>query len=234
MNKHFSLVLLVLLCAQLHAQKRTKDKYLEVGFLFGLTNYSGDVAERAIEISETQPGYGIFVRYHLNPKLALNAHVYTGSIKGDDKNSPVLYDRKFRFTTNILESALIGEWHFMGKSRYSNTGIRNLNFSPYLFLGVGATFVSVATEYYGPPEKRNDYLRVPFPEDNLKDKFFLLPMGVGLKADILDRFVLGVDVGWRPVFSDDLDGVRINGNQNLSDWYYFVGITASFILTGGR
>jgi hypothetical protein len=44
--------------------------------------------------------------------------------------------------------------------------------------------------------------------------------------------VLGLDVGWRPVFSDGLDGVKINGNPNQSDWYYFVGITTSFIITG--
>lgn len=230
--KHLSIVLLLLLSLNLQAQKKSKDRYLECGFLFGLTNYSGDVAEKRIEISETQPGYGVFVRYHLNPKLAIKTHVYTGAIKGDDKNSPVLFDRKFKFSTNILETAAILEWNFLGKPRYSKTGLRSFNFSPYVFIGFGATFVVAQAEYYGPLDKRNDYLKVPFPEENLDTRFFLLPTGVGVKADILDRFVLGVDIGWRPVFSDDLDGVKLNGNPNQSDWYYFVGITTSFIITG--
>jgi len=230
--KHFPLVLFLLLTLSLQAQRKSKNQYLECGFLFGLTNYSGDVAEKTIQFTETQPGFGVFVRYHLTPKLALKAHVYSGSIKGDDKNSAVLYDRKFKFSTNILETAAILQWNFLGKPRYSKTGLRSFNISPYFFLGAGVAFVTPDAQYYGPPDKRNDYLKVPFPEGNLNRRLFIIPNGVGVKADILERFVLGLDIGWRPMFSDDLDGVSINGNPKRSDWYYFVGITTSFIITG--
>jgi len=232
MMKHTSTVLLLLISLNLQAQKKSKDQYLECGFLFGLTNYSGDVAEKRVELSETQPGYGVFIRYNLAPKFAIKAHVYTGAIRGDDKNSPVLYDRKFKFSTNIVETAAILEFNFLGKPRFSKTGLRNLNFSPYVFIGGGITFLVADAQYYGPPEKRNDYLKVPFPEDDLPKRLFILPTGVGLKVNMLERFVLGLDVGWRPVFSDGLDGVKINGNPNQSDWYYFFGITTSFIITG--
>jgi hypothetical protein len=57
-------------------------------------------------------------------------------------------------------------------------------------------------------------------------------MGLGVKADVLERFVLGLDIGWRLMFSDDLDGVSINGNPKQNDLYYFVGITTSFIISG--
>jgi hypothetical protein len=54
---------------------------------------------------------------------------------------------------------------------------------------------------------------------------------VGVRADILDRLVLGAEFGWRPVFSDDIDGIRQNGNPAKGDWYYFTGLTISFILS---
>lgn len=225
-------ILLILLSTAASAQKRSNHRYLEVGFLFGLTNYSGDIAEKRIEFNETQPGYGAFLRYQITPKFSVKAHMYSGSISGDDKNSETRKERNFRFSTSITEFGAVAEWHVLGKARYNSTGVSTISVSPYLFLGIGATFASAEAEYYGPPDKRNEFLRVPFPEDNLNTRFLLTPMGVGLKANLLDRFSLGADIGWRPVYSDDLDGVHYNGNPKKGDWYYFLGLTTSFIVTG--
>jgi hypothetical protein len=225
-------ILLLLLSTFASAQRRSNHRHLEVGFLFGLTNYSGDIAEKRIEFAETQPGYGAFLRYQITPKFSVKAHMYSGSISGDDKNSATRQERNFRFSTSITELGAVAEWHILGKSRFNSTGIRNVNLSPYLFFGLGATFASAEAEYYGPPDRRNEFLRVPFPEDGLKSRFLLAPMGIGFKADIFDRFSFGVDLGWRPVFSDDLDGVHYNGNPKKGDWYYFLGLTASFIVSG--
>ena len=52
-----------------------------------------------------------------------------------------------------------------------------------------------------------------------------------MRADIFERLVIGLEGGWRPVFSDDLDGIRRNGNPGKGDWYYFAGVTVSFILS---
>lgn len=229
--KYRVLILLLLLSTFVSAQRKS-NQYLEVGFLFGLTNYSGDIAEKRIEFAETQPGYGAFVRYQITPKFSVKAHMYSGSISGNDKNSATHKDRNFRFSTSITELGAVAEWHMLGKARYNSTGLRNVNLSPYLFAGLGATFASAEAEYYGPIDKRNEYLRVPFPEDGLSSRFLLVPMGIGFKASILDRFSLGTDLGWRPVFSDDLDGVHFNGNPKKGDWYYFLGLTASFIVSG--
>jgi hypothetical protein len=57
-------------------------------------------------------------------------------------------------------------------------------------------------------------------------------MGVGIRVDITKKLVLGVEAGARPIFSDRLDGVRINGDPQNDDWYYFGGATVSFNLDG--
>jgi len=225
----------LLLCAtQLFSQSNYKPnkRFLEAGFLFGLTNYSGDLAEKNIHILESRLGYGAYARYFLSTHFALRTHLFSGSISGDDANAkdPGLRRRSFRFGTHILEVGLGGEWHILGRGRFSNTGLHHYFLSPYLYLGVGGTFSGAKAEYYGTPEDRNVYFVVPLPEVGLHQQFLIAPMGVGVRADLNEGLVIGVEVGWRPVFSDDLDGVRLNGNPDDNDWYYFGGVTLSFIL----
>jgi hypothetical protein len=207
-----------------------KRHFVEAGLLFGGTAYSGDVAEKAVDLTELQTGFGLFVRYHVNPNLSLKAHLYAGSISGDDRNSPDLAERGFVFGTTFYEWAGVAEWNFFAKERFSPTGVHKVHLSPYVYLGVGMTIADPKAQYVGTPDKRDIYLKVPFPEENLQTNYVLAPMGLGLRLDLLDRLILGVEGGWRPVFSDDLDGVNINGNPDSGDWYYFFGASASFIL----
>ena len=199
--------------------------------MFGGTNYSGDLSEKTVELKETQPGFGFFVRYHLNANLSLKAHIYSGSISGDDKNTSRA-GRKYRFGTSIFETAIVGEWAFLAHDRYSNTGIFKSHLQPYIFGGVGFTFGDPRAEYYGTTP--NQDLKVPLPEEGLKNKFILAPVGAGIRTEITDWLALGIEGGVRPVFSDDLDGMKVNGNPDSGDWYYFAGLTLSVMLGGGQ
>ena len=219
-----------------HAQMSDHYRYAEAGIMLGLTNYSGDVSEKVIDFREFQLGYGAFMRYHFTKNFSLKFHGYSGSISGDDANSPALKARSLRFSTSLLELALVGELHLFRKSRYSKTGIHKLQVSPYVYAGAGMTIATSETEYYGPADRRNENLKVPVPEENLKDRFTIVPMGAGLRFDIFEQFILGLEGGFRPVFSDDLDGIHLNGNPNRGDWYYYGGMTVSFVFakTGKR
>jgi hypothetical protein len=226
----FSLYLCLFFVSITGAQQLS-NRFLEAGAMFGGTSYSGDVSEKRIELNETNPGFGFFVRYHLNSSFSLKAHIYSGSIAGDDKNTG-LARRKYRFGTSIFETALVGEWFFFPHDRYSSTGIFKKHLQPYIFGGIGLTFADPKAEYYG--NTPNQDLKVPLPEEGLKNKFVLAPIGVGLRAELLDWFSLGLEGGFRPVFSDDLDGMKVNGNPNSGDWYYFAGLTISVMLGGGQ
>lgn len=225
-----SLLPFVLALFTLNSLSAQRSSYFETGFLFGLTNYSGDMSQSIVEIGETQPGYGLYFRYHFSSHFSAKAHIYSGSISGDDANSSTLKNRKMRFSSSIIEFGAVGEWMLLGRERYSNTGIHNFFITPYVFGGLGLTYADAKAEYYGEPnsEFAPEY---SLPEEGLRNKFLLAPLGVGLRADVLERLVIGLEGGWRPVFSDDLDGVRRNGNPSKGDWYYFGGITISFILS---
>jgi OmpA-OmpF porin, OOP family len=229
--KYHLLFILMLFTAftTIHAQKSIKGT-IEGGIMLGATNYSGDVAEKRVELIETQPGFGVFARYHFTKSFSIKAHVYSGSITGDDKNT-VNAVRKYKFGTSIFEGAVVGEWTLFPKDRLTNTGVFKPIFEPYLFAGIGFTRADPKAEYYGTTP--NIDLKVPLPEDNIKTRYLLAPIGAGIRVTLSERFVLGFEGGLRPVFSDDLDGMRMNGNPSSNDWYYFTGLTASIIL-GGR
>lgn len=230
--KLFLPALLLFFALNASAQWRYQPHYWEAGAMLGVTSYSGDITAKQIDLQELRPGYGAFVRYHVSKHFAFKGHIYGGTISGDDKYSPVKAPRSLKFGTSIFEVATSMEWHMFGRDRFSGTGLHNFFITPYVFAGVGVTFADADTEYYGPPERRDDLLVVPIPEEGLKSTFLLAPVGGGLRLDFYERFIVGVEGGFRPVFSDDIDGVSKNGNPKSNDWYYFFGATISYVLNG--
>lgn len=207
---------------------RDYPHYLEAGVMLGITSYSGDITAKRIDLQEIRPGYGAFVRYHLSRHFALKGHVYGGAISGDDKYSSTKAPRSFRFGTSIFEVATVLEWHLFSRERFSD----NFFIAPYGFAGIGITFADAEAFYYGPPDLRDKFLVVPIPEAGLKSTFLLTPIGGGIRFDFHNNLIFGVEGGFRPVYSDDIDGVSQNGNPKRNDWYYFFGATASFVLNG--
>lgn len=210
---------------------RTKQHYIEVGIMVGATNYSGDVAQRDIHIAETEFGFGALVRYHVNSRFFLKAQYYSGFISGDDRNSDYRKNRSFRFFSPLNELAILGEFVPFAVQHVSNTGLHRYYISPYVFLGAGAAHTRPDAEFYGPEAEADRYLRVPLPEEGKTNRFFFtMPVGFGLRIDFSERLTFGVEGGWRPVFNDNLDGIRLNGNPDKGDWYYFFGVTASYFI----
>jgi len=76
-----------------------------------------------------------------------------------------------------------------------------------------------------------------YTSENTSSWTFGIPMVLGLKTTVLDSFILGLEVGARYTFSDELDGsvpsasFRQNlsfGNTNSNDWYVFSGFTITY------
>ncbi|MBK6933286.1 MAG: outer membrane beta-barrel protein [Saprospirales bacterium] len=226
------LLFLFLLSISLQAQRSAAPHYLEAGGMLGVASYSGDIAAKGIDLQELRPGFGAFIRYHLTGHLAIKGHLYAGTISGDDKYSEVKGPRSFKFGTSLIEVAGLLEWHLFRRDGAGSMGERRFMVNPYLFAGVGITFADADAQYYGPVDRREQFLVAPLPEEGLKNRFVLVPLGGGVRIDFFERFIFGLEGGFRPVFSDAIDGVSQNGNPRRNDWYYFFGATASFVLNG--
>ena len=228
-------LLLVLFCAS-KATAQTlftqKVRFLEAGLLFGCMNYSGDLAEKSIHLSETQLGYGAFARYYFSNRFALKANLLAGSISGKDSNAKDadVQKRSFRFGADILEFSLVGEWYPMGLYRFSDVGVHRFFVAPYLYVGLGAAFGGSKVDYYGDPAELDNILITALPEFASEQRFLLMPAGFGARSRINEIISVGLEAGVRPVFTDKLDGVSLNGNPKKKDWYYFGGASVAFIL----
>lgn len=233
--RNFLLPLFLFSAINLSAQMGYKpnQRLFEAGFLFGMTNYSGDLTDKSIQLSETKLGYGLFARYMSSAHFAIRGHFLSGSISGDDANSKSqeFKRRSFRFDANFYELGLCAEWHVLGRGKVSATGDSPRFIAPYLYLGIGGGISDPVTSYYGSPNDQDLFFLAPFPEITAAQPFLLLPMGLGVQTGLNDRLLLGLEFGWRPTFSDKLDGVRLNGNPDNNDWYYFGGLSLSYILS---
>lgn len=226
--------MLLLTMANAFAQpNKSNNRFLEAGVLFGLINYSGDLAESQVELSETKFGAGVFTRYHFLSHVALKATFFTGMLSGTDAhaNDPLLKARSLQFNSNILELSLTGEWNFLNIKPIQNNGIRTIRIVPFLYLGVGGLIMQPEVEYFGPPEAFSVNVQYSLPEQGLHKKALTVPFGGGLRAQITDRITVGAEGGWSPALSDHLDGVSLNGNPKRKDWFYSAFVTLSVSLT---
>jgi OmpA-OmpF porin, OOP family len=221
------LFLAFLLPTGLFSQGFDYQKYWEAGPWIGFANYSGDVAENRIVVGETKIGFGFAARYHAARHLDIRVHLMGAKISGSDQNSPDLKDRGFKFFTPIKELGVVGEYLLREKDRVSSTGTFIGGFSPYVFAGFGLTFFDPSVEC---DETANGTNVCPtFPEANQKKRHVTPIGGLGIRFDLAEKFVVNAEIGFRPTFQDDIDGVKINGNKDRNDWYYFFGGGVSYI-----
>jgi|APTNR8051073442_1049403.scaffolds.fasta_scaffold00213_25 hypothetical protein len=203
----------------------------EAGAMLGLANYQGDLVEETVPLfKEGSLGGGIMGRYVFTYALAVRANLMLGKITGDDYN----YDNEFRrrrgaqFSSSIFELSVVGEWEPLGQWRYLSrgAGFKKL-ISPYVFAGLGFTFTNPKTDF-----SRADFDDVKLAamiERDQNARYFKTristPIGFGVKFDLSEYWVAGVEFGMRYPFTDYLDGVSLSGNPDKKDWYQFSGIT---------
>lgn len=228
MEKHYTLWTLFILVLPLALSAQHKWE----GTLFvGGANYQGDLVPTIYPYpQETNVAAGIMGRYYLSKSWAMRLGATYAQLSGTDANFDTpdfTKDRRFSFTSQVVETALLLEWEPFAGRRYPNPDSLQFKkiFSPYLFAG-GALAISNPTTKFAdyqngesPPLVRQDH-EVKFPEQLLA-----VPMGIGFKVDVSRRVALGLEGGTRYVPSDYLDGVSKSANPDAKDWYVFAGAT---------
>ena len=194
----------------------------EFGLGPGMLNYAGDL-QRGYQLSSIRPGGQLFYRYNFNPVISLRGSLMAGGLAGSDKNpiDPFAAVRNNDFGLTVVELSGDFEYNFLDtKSKYS----RN-NWTPYLFLGLGA-FYMIGDE---PVNGEGQYSSIQP----------VIPFGTGLKFDINPYININVEFGLRKLFTDWVDDVsdaRTNtknfqyGNKYDKDWYNFFGITLTYTI----
>ena len=198
----------------------------ELGVFIGGSNFIGDVGKTNY-ISPNEPAIGVLYKWNKSPRHAYRFSYMQSTITGNDLDSEISGRelRGIKFKNNIKEFSAGLEFNFFDFNLHESLIMK---ISPYVYSGLSYFVYDELFVVHG--ETKNDF----------KASTFAIPMIVGVKSNILKNFVLGIEVGARYTFTDNLDGSNPKnenleplkfGNINSNDWYVFTGFTLTYTFT---
>jgi hypothetical protein len=181
---------------------------VHIGVFGGLAAYNGDLTDKIYPKKVTNGAIGITVNYELRDQLMLRGGFTYAVVGGADRYSDnaEAIKRNLSFETSITEFSLIGEYYLnnLNDRRYSPyafAGLAIYHFNPYAFNGSSNKIFlkPLSTEGQGLPgyPSRNSYSLTQA----------AIPFGGGLKFVVTEKIRIGVEVGFRKLFTDYLDDV---------------------------
>lgn len=212
----------------------------EIGGGVGGAAYTGDIVRRLDKGNVGIQGT-LFGRQNFDNVWSMRAGFSYGRISAADSINPIDPLAKIRdayFNARVFEVSVVMEYHFLDYLHRQSAH----RYSPYGFFGLGYSLISGNGSFgYNGDNTRGGYL-VSTP---------VIPFGIGLKYKITNNWILGVEMGFRPTFTDLVDRLdskprfRRNdagevvtpqiqaesfyyGNYSDKDWYYFSGVTISY------
>jgi hypothetical protein len=187
----------------------------EFGVTFGGAHYFGDLNTRGA-LNRPKIAIGGFYRKQFNNYLAARLSVHFAQLGYSDKYSKNDYQklRNLSFNTDILEVALTGDFNFF---KYQPNDPQH-NFTPYLTLGLGLVSYNpyaylAGKKYYLRPlgtegqnisytDATTGKTRKPYGSMTM-----CVPIGMGIKYNVNDKFNLSFQIAHRLTFTDYLDDV---------------------------
>lgn len=213
-----------LLQAQLNPSK------YEFGINAGILVYQGDLTPSALGSFKT-PGFvlGINGSRHLTNKFSARLDLNFGRLKGDDaayEHPSWRQERNLAFKTPVTELAGSLVWDALGRER---------KISPYLFAGLGYSFLKIKRDYSNfngeffaaetaTIEGLNDDIAHRLPRG-----LPIVPLGIGLRFRLTNTLSLNSEASYRYISTDYLDGFSHAANRDKKDHYYkfSIGLTYS-------
>ncbi len=197
MPKFILFILLFFITSNLQAQT------WELGGSLGGAGYMGDLnPNNPVKISGVAAG--AFVKRNFNGYLSAKLNYNLGQISADDANSTdqQFRDRNLSFNTFLSEASLTAEFNFM---HYIPEAGKN-KFTPYIFLGAAAVNYYPHAVYNGKTYSLRGY-RTEGEKKEYSTTAISIPYGAGIKYNILGKFTLGAEIGYRNPNTDYLDDV---------------------------
>ncbi|MBD5233535.1 MAG: porin family protein [Bacteroidales bacterium] len=204
----------VVLCTGFAASAQTAPYKFDFGVDLGMSGYIGDANGSNIF---KRPGFDgdLSFRYNGDTRWAIRGMFSTFGLSGSTEGmANVLPDQAvYTFSSQIYELSARGEFNFFAYG-IGETYKRLKRWSPYLTVGIGAALASSGGNTYVAPT---------------------IPMGLGIKYKLSERWNLGVEFTMTKAFNDHFDGADL-ADLNLiktafyknTDWYSRLTIGISY------
>lgn len=193
---------------------------IEYGLAIGGISYTGDL-QRGYNLTKQSPAIQGIYRINAAQDVAFKFTLLYGRMNGNDSQQfdALAVERDASFSRSFIEGTAGFEYHFIDYLHKNST----IKWTPYLFAGVGfANFFNLSQE------------------DSFSKIQPVLPFGMGFKHLVGKQFSAAIEFGARKTFFDKLDGISGGdvfnktsfefGNPGDEDWYYFLGVSFSYIL----
>jgi hypothetical protein len=225
-----SITTATLICSAILVEAQVTQSKYAFGINAGSFIYQGDLTPSAVGSFRT-PGLaiGLNASRYLTNKFSVRLDLNFGKLKGADsayKNPAWRQQRNFAFNTPVTEVIGSVVWDAFGRER---------KFSPYVFAGLGYSFLRINrdysrfnTEYFaaepgtieGVEQDINHRLPTGLP---------IVPIGLGIRYRLTNTLSLNTEASYRYISSDYLDGFSHAANADAKDHYYkfSIGLTYS-------
>jgi hypothetical protein len=162
---------------------------IEFGLGGGVSHFKGDISPNFTPLKMGVGATGLF-RYNFSKSVSFRGNVLFTTYKSDDLNSnnPLYaYRANSAFAKgHLFEGSLIAEYNFLNRS----TVTKAKDYTPYLFGGIGYSFITNTSEIFNGGTKANTPV---------------IPYGVGIKYRFKGPFSVCAEFGTRYTFTDDMD-----------------------------
>jgi len=199
----------------------------EIGIFAGGSNFVGDVGKENY-IDPNSVALGLVYKWNKSTRHAWRFSVMHSTLQIDDANAESLarQQRNYALENKITEISAGLEFNFF------EFNLHDLGFkiTPYVHTGLNYFWYDSMYFASGVAEK-----------DGEKARSFSIPMTLGIKFNLSQSWILGLESSVRYTFADDIDGSHPKndryenlsfGNLNSNDWYVFTGFTLTY--TFGR
>ena len=171
----------------------------------GVASYNGDLKRKSFGFSQSSFIGSIGAKYDISEHLTARSYFSLTSLKADDKKgNAVMKDRNLNFKTGIFEWELGAQYNIL-----------NLNdswWTPYLYAGVGIFHfnpytkdLSGAKTFLRPLSTEGEGFMPGVKKYSLTQ--FSIPLGLGAERSLNEDMKVGMELGYRKLFTDYLDDV---------------------------
>lgn len=171
----------------------------------GLANYQGDLKAKSFGFGKSKLFFSLGARYDLTEHITARSYLSLTTLQADDKNGTAsMQQRNLNFKSKILDWELGAQYN-----------IFNLNdrwWTPYVYAGIGFyhfkpfTQDSSGAKVYLQPLSTEGQGFIAG-KKNYKLTQFSFPFGIGADYALGEDMRVGLELGYRKLFTDYLDDV---------------------------
>ncbi|MGZ3863988.1 MAG: DUF6089 family protein [Bacteroidia bacterium] len=235
---------LLALCTVARAQYFTKHdswkkERKEVLLGGGVSNFLGDLgglnrigthySYADLEMVLTSPSASLGYRYRLSKRFASRTEFSYLQVKGDDKLTleQFRHNRNLNFKSNVFELSTVVEVSLSFDRHGNRYHIKKTMFRRYkqysayyyAFVGIGGFYFNPKAQYGGNWYNLHDLSTegegLPGGIKKYKRVSVSIPIGIGLRYRMNDRFTLGLEYNFRKTFTDYIDDVSGRYYDNI-------------------